>query len=99
MDTKLHLLKIITPTYFEDTNVSEAKISLFAKKANLKDYKEAIYNNYSAEEGISEYSEKFDNSLICMATHGYKGLGHFLNGSISEDLVNRLDKPILTVKK
>ncbi|MCB0443187.1 MAG: universal stress protein, partial [Flavobacterium sp.] len=31
-------------------------------------------------------------------THGRKGLSHFFNGSISEDLVNHAVKPVLTFK-
>lgn len=40
--------------------------------------------------------EKFD--LIAMPTHGRKGLAHFFNGSIGEDVVNHSDLPVMTFK-
>ena len=98
MGMKTHLLKVITPTYFEDTDTSEAKIKAFIDSTKVENYTTAVYNNYSPEEGITEYGAKFDNSIICMATNGLQGFSHFMSGSVSEDLVNRLNKPILTIK-
>ena len=98
MNVKIHLLKVITPTYFEDTNTSQAKIDKFIETSKVENYQVAIYNNFSPEEGITEYAIKYENSVICMVTNGLKGFAHLMSGSISEDLVNRLNKPILTVK-
>ncbi|MBC7749456.1 MAG: universal stress protein, partial [Methylotenera sp.] len=36
--------------------------------------------------------------LIGLFTHGRTGLAHFFIGSISEDLVNHVTKPIITFK-
>jgi nucleotide-binding universal stress UspA family protein len=33
-----------------------------------------------------------------MSTHGRRGLSHFFNGSISEDLVNHALRPVITFK-
>ncbi|MGO2103658.1 MAG: universal stress protein [Psychroflexus halocasei] len=57
-----------------------------------------IYNDYSIQEGVLNASrfEKFD--LIAMPTHGRKGLSHFFNGSIGEDVVNHSDIPVITFK-
>lgn len=57
-----------------------------------------IYNDYSIQEGVLNASrfEKFD--LIAMPTHGRKGLSHFFNGSIGEDVVNHSDLPVITFK-
>jgi nucleotide-binding universal stress UspA family protein len=35
---------------------------------------------------------------IGVCTHGRKGLSHFLNGSISEDLVNHAKRPVVAFK-
>lgn len=57
-----------------------------------------IYNDYSIQEGVlnASHDDKFD--LIAMPTHGRKGLSHFFNGSIGEDVVNRSDLPVITFK-
>ena len=36
--------------------------------------------------------------LICMFPNGRKGIAHFFNGSISSDLVNHSNTPVLTIK-
>ncbi|HEV8513375.1 MAG TPA: universal stress protein [Cyclobacteriaceae bacterium] len=34
--------------------------------------------------------------MVVMSTHGRKGLAHLLSGSVTENVVNHLDCPILT---
>jgi len=36
--------------------------------------------------------------LIGTSTHGRRGLSHFFNGSISEDLVNHANMPVITFR-
>lgn len=57
-----------------------------------------IYNDYSIQEGVLNAArfEKFD--LIAIPTHGRKGLAHFFNGSIGEDVVNHSNLPVMTFK-
>ncbi|MCO4822228.1 MAG: universal stress protein, partial [Flavobacteriaceae bacterium] len=55
-------------------------------------------NDYSIEKGILNFSQHMDAGLIGMSTHGRKGISHFLNGSISEDLVNHAERPVITFK-
>lgn len=57
-----------------------------------------IYNDYSVESGVFNYSELTRASLITIPTHGRRGLAHFFSGSIGEDIVNRSDIPVLTFK-
>ncbi len=58
----------------------------------------ATYNSYSIEEGIFGYSNFVNADAIAIPTHGRKGLAHFFSGSISEDLVNHSDLPVITFK-
>lgn len=58
----------------------------------------ATYNSYSIEEGIFSYSNFVNADAIAIPTHGRKGLAHFFSGSISEDLVNHSDLPVITFK-
>ena len=50
------------------------------------------------EKGILNFADSIGADLIGMSTHGRKGLSHFFNGSISEDLVNHSLIPVVTFK-
>ena len=50
------------------------------------------------EKGILNFAKETNANLIGMTTHGRKGLAHFFNGSISEDLVNHANMPVITFK-
>ena len=52
----------------------------------------------SVEKGILNFAIKQKKALIGISTHGRKGLAHFFNGSISEDLVNHANMPVVTFK-
>ena len=50
------------------------------------------------ENGILNFADHINADLIGVCTHGRKGIAHFFNGSISEDLVNHSMRPIVTFK-
>ncbi len=97
-NARVHLFKVITPSYFEDGKLSDEKMRSFRESAGVTDAISKIYNHYTPEEGITDYAQEYDNAIISIATKGLKGFLHFMSGSISEDLVNKLNKPILTIK-
>lgn len=57
-----------------------------------------IYNDYTVEKGILNYTEMQSADLIGIPTHGRKGLSHFFMGSIGEDVANHSTIPVLTFK-
>ena len=57
-----------------------------------------IYNDLKVERGILNYAKDQKADLIGIGTHGRKGLAHFFNGSLSEDLVNHAKRPVLTFR-
>lgn len=85
---------------FYSTSETRDHMRKFLNKVEvpLNDENVRIYNDYSIQEGVLNASrdDKFD--LIAMPTHGRKGLSHFFNGSIGEDVVNRSDSPVITFK-
>ncbi|MDA0197094.1 MAG: universal stress protein [Bacteroidetes bacterium] len=97
-DANLHLLKVNTPAYFAPTRYDRRKMEEFVKDNSLKHTTINIYNDEQEEIGIRHFAEDIDADLIAMATHGRKGLGHFLLGSVTEDVANRTSKPIWTYK-
>lgn len=50
------------------------------------------------EKGVINFSNSINADLIVMCTHNRTALSHFFNGSISEDLVNHSNKPVIAFK-
>jgi len=95
---KIHLLYINTATNFLTTAEAQEIMDKFIKGMELSNYSLNIYNDTSVEKGVLNYAQAIDADLIGMATHGRKGLSHFFNGSVSEDLVNHAKRPVITFK-
>ncbi|TRO64253.1 universal stress protein [Christiangramia sabulilitoris] len=98
MQATMHLLFVNTPNDFVTTKEAHQKIKEFLKDVEIEKHKIHIYNDVSVEQGILNFAKKVNASLIGIGTHGRKGLAHFFNGSISEDLVNHANKPVITFK-
>ncbi|MFL0354127.1 universal stress protein [Xanthomarina sp. GH4-25] len=97
-DAKLHLLMVNTANNFTTTEVAKKRITDFIKGTDFSDYTINIYNDENVEKGILNFSHQIDADLIGISTHGRQGIAHFLNGSISEDLVNHAKRPVITFK-
>lgn len=71
-----------------------------ADAANMYEMlKRVVYwSDYSVEKGIFNYSNRVDADAIAIPTHGRRGLAHFFNGSISEDIANHATRPVFTFK-
>lgn len=103
LNAKLQLVYVNTPgDGFRSTQEMNNKILQFLLEAKAdEEYKVtdvAVYDAYTVEEGVFEYSNFINADAIAMPTHGRKGLAHFFAGSISEDLVNHSDLPVITFK-
>lgn len=94
----LHLVIVNTPNNFKSTRVAQKIMDDFISQFNVSDYKTHIYNDANVEAGILHIASDLNADVIGMCTHGRKGLAHFLNGSISESLVNHAKKPVITFK-
>ena len=97
-EASLHMLYVNTPNRFKTTQEITYICKGFLKKIGQKSQKLTIYNDVSVERGILNFAESIKADLIGIGTHGRKGLAHFLNGSISEDLVNHAQRPVVTFK-
>ncbi len=98
----VHLLRVNTQTGFMATYESEELIDNFIKKIDEayppEKITKNIYDDYSVQEGIFHFADKVGADLIALSTHGRQGILHFLQNSIAEDVVNKAEKNILTVK-
>lgn len=97
-NSHLHLVNINTPNNFKSTRVAQKNMDEFISGFNFKNYTTHIYNDINVEKGILHFAKSINADLIGMSTHGRKGISHFFNGSISEDLVNHAKRPVVTFK-
>ena len=97
-NTFINLLYINTPSSFKTTKEINSKIKRFLKGMDETNFNIHIYNDISIEKGILNFAGETNAHLIGLGTHGRSGLAHFFNGSISEDLVNHANMPVMTFK-
>ena len=98
LGSKLHMVYINTPgDEFLSTADAQSKIDAFLKEANI-DLTVEIFNDYTVEKGVLNYSDEVDADLIGIPTHGRRGLSHFFMGSIGEDIANHAKAPVITFK-
>ena len=79
------------------------KILLILKYSTVEEDEEllkdvVVVSDFDVVKGILSYAKDNKPDVVIMTTHGRKGLEHFFNGSISEDTVELIDTPIITVK-
>lgn len=98
VNAKIHLLYVNTPNNFKTTERINQLMNDFVKDYNFNNYTFNIYNDMNIEEGILNFSKIHNMDLIGMSTHGKRGISHFFNGSLSEDLVNHAKRPVITFK-
>ncbi|MEX2231376.1 MAG: universal stress protein [Cyclobacteriaceae bacterium] len=92
----IHILYVNTPTNFTADNITLERLRQFAKRFMFKNFTLNVYNYPFEESGIIHFTRSIKGNLIAMGTHGRKGISHFLNGSLAEDMVNHADFPIWT---
>ena len=97
-NSHIHLVNINTPNNFKSTRVAQKIMDDFVSHFNINSFSTHIYNDINVEKGILHFAKSIDADIIGMSTHGRKGLSHFFNGSISEDLVNHAKRPVITFK-
>ena len=98
LEAKIHLLYVNTANNFISTDEIEERMDNFIANSDSPNFSLNIYNATSVEKGILGFTKNLPNSLMAISTHGRKGLSHFFNGSISEDLVNHANGPVITFK-
>lgn len=94
----IHLLMVNTPSGFKTSSEAKKLMEAFVKGVPAESYTLNIYNDMSVEKGILNFATETKSQLIGISTHGRKGIAHFFNGSISEDLVNHANMPVITFK-
>ena len=68
-----------------------------SERFHTKHLKTAVVYGH-AHEAIIKYAEENNIDMIVMATHGHRGLNHFMLGSTAERVVRGAGCPVLTIK-
>jgi len=95
-DSTIHLLQIVQEDEEKYADQIEAQMRSFAQEHQLAKYETHLYRDRKVAEGIRNFNREAEMDLVCIPTHGRKGINHFLFGSIAERLVNHCIKPLLT---
>ncbi|QED38114.1 universal stress protein [Antarcticibacterium arcticum] len=98
IEAKMHLVYINTANNFRTSEEANKCLTDFIKGEEIRDYSFTVWNDVTVENGILNFAQHIGAGLIGISTHGRKGLAHFFNGSISEDLVNHAQRPVVTFK-
>lgn len=102
MGSKLYLIHVNLPNdrFQSSLEIEKKVVNFFAKaESNLDKMEDVHYiNDYSVEEGVLNCASKIGADLIVVPTHGRKGLAHFFEGSIGEDVANHSTLPVMTFK-
>ncbi|MBM1107355.1 universal stress protein [Aurantibacter crassamenti] len=98
LSAEMKLVYVNTPgDNFNSTEEIYKRINTFLATANSS-HEVKIYNDYTVEKGILNYSSSIAADIIAIPTHGRTGLSHFFMGSIGEDVANHSPIPVVTFK-
>ena len=102
MGSKIYLVHVNLPNdrFKNSIEIEKQVVNFFAKADRNLDRMNDVYyvSDYTVEEGILNCANKIGADLIAMPTHGRKGLAHFFQGSIGEDVANHSTLPVMTFK-
>jgi len=96
LSAKLHIVRINTPDKFKPDREALPMLRDFVAHYNIKDYTLNVYSDAYEDQGLIYFADEVGADMIALGTHGKRGLGHFISGSIAEDVVNHAKRPIWT---
>lgn len=94
---KVELLYVNTPAWFLETDETLEKMKDFKESAGVENYTEHIYNSLNEGRGIDKFIRRERADMVAMTTHGRKGLLRFISPSITEEIINNSDVPVLSI--
>lgn len=92
----LHIVWINTPINFMSDVATNKLLNEYTKQYKFQDYTTSIFNAVDVEDGVLDFAKSIHGDLIAMGTHGRTGFQHFVNRSLTEDVVNHYNGLIWT---
>jgi len=96
LEARLRVVIINTPANFTSSRLDNKMMDKFTSAHQFGAHTTEIYNFSNEEDGIVAYAEDIGAHMIALGTNQKKGVGHFLKGSIAEDVVNHAVMPVWT---
>lgn len=100
--SKINLVYVNLPNnrFKSSAEIEKSAVDFLMKADGNLDRMKDVYfvSDYTPEDGILNLSKKINADIIAIPTHGRKGIAHFLEGSIGEDLANHAVLPVITFK-
>ena len=100
--SKMYLVYVNLPNdrFKSSLEIEQLVVNFFTKADGNLDRMEDVHyvSDYTVEDGILNFSNKIGADLIAIPTHGKKGLAHFFEGSVGEDVANHATLPVMTFK-
>jgi len=100
--SKMYLVHVNLPNdkFKSSLEIEQDVVNFLTKSDGNLDKMDSIYyvSDYSVEKGLLRSANTLGADLIAMPTHGRKGLTHFFEGSIGEDVANHATLPVMTFK-
>lgn len=102
MGSKMYLVYVNLPNdrFKSSLEIEKSVVNFFTKAdGNLNRMEDVHYvSDYTVEDGVLNFSNKIGADLIAIPTYGKKGLAHFFEGSVGEDVANHATLPVITFK-
>jgi nucleotide-binding universal stress UspA family protein len=94
---KITFVYINTPDGFEDSHTTTGKMYKLAEELGIKEVDFLIYNYYSVANGIIACAKDLKSDMIVLTTNSRKGLSLLFAGSVTEDVANHSEIPVLAL--
>lgn len=94
---KITFVYINTPDDFEDSHTTTDKMFKLGESLGIKELDFLIYNYYSIAQGIIACAEDLKSDIIVLTTNGRKGLSLLFAGSVTEEVANHAEIPVLAL--
>lgn len=92
----INVLKILTANDLPPDKHQLELMQSFAAKYSLNNYATSFDNAPTEPEGVLKFVSSRPGCLIALATHGRKGLAHYISGSVAEELALKAQHPVWT---
>ncbi|WP_370478317.1 universal stress protein [Tamlana flava] len=102
MKSKVYLVYVNLPNerFKSSIEIEKSVVNFFTKAERNLDKMEDVHyvSDYTIEDGVLNFANKIGADIIAVPTHGKKGLAHFFEGSVGEDIANHASLPVITFK-
>ncbi|MBP0903357.1 universal stress protein [Mariniflexile gromovii] len=102
INSKMYMVYVNLPNerFKSSVEIEKIVVNFFTKAERNLDKMDTVHyvSDYSVETGVINFALKVGADIIAIPTHGKKGLAHFFEGSIGEDVANHANLPVITFK-